>query len=66
MNIECLVGEIGSTTTLVHAFELCEGSLIWLAKGVSETSVEQGDVSIGLSVSCIGSVLWWLPVRPVV
>lgn len=48
MNIECLVGEIGSTTTLVHAFELCEGSLIWLAKGVSETSVEQGDVSIGL------------------
>jgi uncharacterized protein (TIGR01319 family) len=48
MNIECLVGEIGSTTTLVHAFELSEGSLIWLAKGVSETSVDQGDVSIGL------------------
>lgn len=48
MNIECLVGEIGSTTTLVHAFELSDGSLIWLAKGVSETSVEQGDVSIGL------------------
>ncbi|MDP3306133.1 MAG: glutamate mutase L [Erysipelotrichaceae bacterium] len=48
MNIECLVGEIGSTTTLVHAFDFLEGSLIWLAKGVSETSVEQGDVSIGL------------------
>jgi uncharacterized protein (TIGR01319 family) len=48
MNIELLVGEIGSTTTLVHAFELSQGSLIWLAKGVSETSVDKGDVSIGL------------------
>lgn len=48
MNIELLIGEIGSTTTLVHAFELFDGSLIWLAKGVSETSVDQKDVSIGL------------------
>jgi hypothetical protein len=48
MNVELLVGEIGSTTTLVHAFELSQGSLIWLSKGVSETSVDDGDVSIGL------------------
>lgn len=48
MKVELLVGEIGSTTTLVHAFERSQGSLIWLAKGVSETTVEQGDVLIGL------------------
>ncbi|PKM70056.1 MAG: DNA mismatch repair protein MutL [Firmicutes bacterium HGW-Firmicutes-19] len=48
MNVELLVGEIGSTTTLVHAFEMSEGSLIWLGKGISETTVDQEDVSIGL------------------
>lgn len=48
MKVELLVAEIGSTTTLVFAFELSEGSLIWLGKGISETTVEQGDVSIGL------------------
>lgn len=48
MNIELLVGEIGSTTTLVHAFEFSQGTFIWLAKGVSATSADQGDVSIGL------------------
>lgn len=48
MNIELLVGEIGSTTTLVHAFEFSQGAFIWLAKGVSATSADQGDVSIGL------------------
>jgi uncharacterized protein (TIGR01319 family) len=48
MNVELLIGEIGSTTTLVHAFEFSQGAFIWLAKGVSETSTDQGDVSIGL------------------
>jgi uncharacterized protein (TIGR01319 family) len=51
MNVELLIGEIGSTTTLVHAFEFSSGAFIWLAKGVSETSVEQGDVSIGLNAA---------------
>lgn len=48
MNVELLVGEIGSTTTLVHAFEMSQGVLIWLGKGISETTVDHDDVSIGL------------------
>lgn len=48
MNIDVLVAEIGSTTTQVFAFERSFGSLIFLDKGISETTVEQGDVLIGL------------------
>jgi uncharacterized protein (TIGR01319 family) len=43
-----LVAEIGSTTTQVVAFEHSLDSLIFLGRGISETTADQGDVSVGL------------------
>lgn len=50
MKIDVLVAEIGSTTTVVNAFNnIFEGSPVYLGQGVAPTSVLQGDVNIGLN-----------------
>ncbi len=47
---QILVAEIGSTTTVMNAFELCEdGKHCFLGQGQSPTSVDEGDVTLGLS-----------------
>ncbi len=43
-----LVGEIGSTTTQVVAFEHSLDTLVYVGRGISETTADQGDVSVGL------------------
>lgn len=49
MKIDTLVAEIGSTTTMVNAFSGLEtGSPRYLGQGYAPTSVEAGDVRIGL------------------
>jgi uncharacterized protein (TIGR01319 family) len=49
MNVDVLVAEIGSTTTLVNAFTSIAGKdpVFW-AQGQAPTSVLQGDVRVGL------------------
>jgi uncharacterized protein (TIGR01319 family) len=49
MNVDVLVAEIGSTTTLVNAFTGISGNdpVFW-AQGQAATSVLQGDVRVGL------------------
>ena len=47
MKIDLLVAEIGSTTTVVNAFDL-NPSPCFLGQGQAPTSVEEGDVNIGL------------------
>lgn len=50
MKADLLVAEIGSTTTLVTAFTgLAEGRPKELAQGQFETTVQEGDVTIGLN-----------------
>ena len=56
MHIDILVAEIGSTTTMVNAFEGVSGTEEargprYLGQGVAPTSVEQGDVRIGLDAA---------------
>lgn len=49
MNIDVLVAEIGSTTTLVNAFNNIDSvSPVFLSQGSASTSIEQSDVRIGL------------------
>ncbi len=49
MKIDVLVAEIGSTTTVVNAFDGVEGSSpTFVGQGQAPTSVLQGDVNIGL------------------
>ncbi len=45
---ELLVAEIGSTTTVVSAFAPNQECLNYLGQGQAPTSVEEGDVNIGL------------------
>ena len=47
LKVDVLVAEVGSTTTTVNAFLLGE-SARFLGQGVSPTTVDQGDVTIGL------------------
>lgn len=47
MKVDVLVAEIGSTTTIVNAFNLFQEPLGFLGKGYSRTTVET-DVTIGL------------------
>lgn len=47
MRIDCLVAEIGSTTTVVNAFNLHKGPVEFLGRGMHKTTVET-DVTIGL------------------
>lgn len=50
--VELLAAEIGSTTTLVSAFEgMADGHPRFLGQGVGPTSVLQGDVRIGLQAA---------------
>ena len=52
MKIDLLVAEIGSTTTIVNAFSGLMGEdPQWLGQGQAATSVEAGDVSIGLEAA---------------
>lgn len=49
MNVDVLVAEVGSTTTLVTAFDGIDGSKPRIAgQGVSRTTVLEGDVTAGL------------------
>ena len=47
MRIDCLVAEIGSTTTVVNAFNLHSGPVEFLGRGMHQTTVDT-DVNIGL------------------
>ncbi len=62
MKVEILVAEIGSTTTMVNAFSgLHTDTPQYLGQGVAPTSVEAGDVRIGLdqAVENLGRKLEW-------
>ncbi|MBU1142264.1 MAG: glutamate mutase L [Firmicutes bacterium] len=48
MKIDCLVAEIGSTTTVVNAFNLHQGPVEFIGRGMHQTTVDT-DVNIGLS-----------------
>lgn len=49
MKVDVLVAEIGSTTTVVNAFDrLSEREPVFLGQGQAPTSVLQGDVCVGL------------------
>lgn len=49
MRLDLLVAEIGSTTTLVNAFDAVEGDKpVFIGQGQAPTSVVEGDVRIGL------------------
>ena len=49
MELEYLVAEIGSTTTVVNAFVKCsEKKLRFIGQGQAATTVLEGDVNIGL------------------
>ncbi|MBN2541164.1 MAG: glutamate mutase L [Bacilli bacterium] len=48
MNIDALVAEIGSTTTVVNAFDNLDSNPRFLGSGFSPTTVLEGDVTIGL------------------
>ncbi len=50
MKVDVLVAEIGSTTTVVNAFDLGERPA-FLGQGMSSTTVDRGDVTIGLSAA---------------
>lgn len=52
MKINVLVAEIGSTTTVVNAFDHLESdSPVFLGQGQAPTSVKEGDVNIGLQAA---------------
>lgn len=52
MHIEVLSAEIGSTTTVVSAFQgLTKGSPGFIGQGAAPTTVEEGDVRIGLEAA---------------
>jgi uncharacterized protein (TIGR01319 family) len=48
LRIDILIAEIGSTTTKVNAFNFDNDNLLYLNRGESITTVEDGDVTIGL------------------
>ena len=48
MKIDLLVAEIGSTTTVVNAFNDLDTCPKFIGQGQSATSVLEGDVNIGL------------------
>ncbi len=51
MNVDCLVAEIGSTTTVVNAFNL-KGDVSFIGRGVHQTTVDT-DVREGLSLAIL-------------
>lgn len=49
MNVDVLVAEIGSTTTLINAFDDIGGDRPrFIGQGQAPTSVAEGDVRVGL------------------
>jgi uncharacterized protein (TIGR01319 family) len=48
MKIDLLVAEIGSTTTVITAYQLMEKSVKIIAQTESYTTVDKGDVTIGI------------------
>jgi len=52
MNIDILVAEIGSTTTVVNGF-MIKGEVCFVGFGQSPTTVEEGDVNIGLTEAIV-------------
>lgn len=48
MKIDLLVAEIGSTTTIVNGFNHKNNIPVFIGQGQSQTTVEDGDVNIGL------------------
>ena len=52
MKIDVLVAEIGSTTTVVNAFDHLESdNPVFLGQGQAPTSVKEGDVNLGLQAA---------------
>ena len=52
MKIDVLVAEIGSTTTIVNAFNSIDGDVpVFAGSGAAPTSVASGDVAIGLNAA---------------
>ncbi len=49
MKIDALVAEIGSTTTVINAFDQLDTDPVFLGSGYSATTVLEGDVTIGLN-----------------
>lgn len=49
MKIDALVAEIGSTTTVINAFDHLDTDPMFLGSGFSATTVLEGDVTIGLN-----------------
>ena len=48
MKIDLLVAEIGSTTTVITAYQLTEKSVEIIAQTESYTTIDKGDVTIGI------------------
>ena len=48
MKIDLLVAEIGSTTTVITAYQLMEKSVKIIAQTESYTTIDKGDVTIGI------------------
>lgn len=48
MEVDVLVAEIGSTTTVVNGF-MINNEIAFIGSGQAPTSIEQGDVNVGLS-----------------
>lgn len=51
--VDALVAEIGSTTTLVNAFDNLRDDPMFLAQGSAATSIDAGDVRIGLEAALL-------------
>ena len=50
--IDVLVAEIGSTTTVINAFDGVDGpDPVFLGQGQARTTVEEGDVGVGLELA---------------
>ena len=48
MEIDVLVAEIGSTTTVVNAFDLAQGATRFLGQGLSATMMDPTDITVAL------------------
>lgn len=60
MRVDALVAEIGSTTTVINAFDrLTSGEPVFLGQAMSPTTVDRGDVLVGLiqAISALESQL---------
>ena len=60
-SIDVLVAEIGSTTTVINAFDGVEGSdPVFLGQGQARTTVEEGGVGVGvdLALTSSGATCW--------